>query len=108
MSTESPATLKRRESVHVQNLPDGSALLFDTATAIAYPITESAARIWDLCDGTRPANQIIDELNRVTRSIARRSRQTRSISSKTSLRESCWTRWPALMSNERRPFRFAG
>jgi hypothetical protein len=62
MSTETPVPLKRRESVHVQNLPDGSALLFDTATAIAYPITESAARIWELCDGTRNAPQLIDEL----------------------------------------------
>lgn len=62
MSTETALPLKRRDSVHVQNLPDGSALLFDTATAIAYPVTESAARIWDLCDGTRTAPQIIDEL----------------------------------------------
>ena len=62
MSTETPVPLKCRESVHVQNLPDGSALLFDTATAIAYPITESAARIWELCDGTRTAGQIVDEL----------------------------------------------
>lgn len=62
MSTETPVPLKRRESVHVQNLPDGSALLFDTATAIAYPITESAARIWDLCDGTRTTPRIIGEL----------------------------------------------
>jgi hypothetical protein len=62
MSSETPIKLKRRESVHVQNLPDGSALLFDTASATAYPVTESAAHIWELCDGTHTAQQMIDEL----------------------------------------------
>jgi len=62
MPVEASSTLHRRESVHAQNLPDGSALLFDTATATAYPITESAARIWELCDGEHTFPQIIDEL----------------------------------------------
>ena len=40
--------LKRREKVDSQALPDGSGLLFDAATATAYPITESAMRIWQV------------------------------------------------------------
>lgn len=62
MPTEKLVLLKRRDSVHVQNLPDGSALLFDTATATAYPVTESAAHIWELCDGAHSVQQMIDEL----------------------------------------------
>jgi DNA transposition AAA+ family ATPase len=62
MPAEKTVLFKRRDSVHVQNLPDGSALLFDTATATAYPVTESAAHIWSLCDGVHSAQQMIDEL----------------------------------------------
>jgi len=62
MSAERSIKLKRRESVHVQNLPDGSALLFDTATETAYPVTESAAHVWELCDGAHTAREMIDEL----------------------------------------------
>ena len=62
MSPETSVKLKRRDSVHVQNLPDGSALLFDTATATAYPVTESAAHVWELCDGAHTAQEMIDEL----------------------------------------------
>ena len=54
--------LKRREKVDSQPLPDGSGLLFDSATAIAYPITESAMRIWQLCDGEHDVGSIVDEL----------------------------------------------
>ena len=62
MPAEKNVLFKRRDSVHVQNLPDGSALLFDTATATAYPVTESAAHVWELCDGAHTAQQMIDEL----------------------------------------------
>jgi hypothetical protein len=53
---------KRRETVDSQALPDGSGLLFDSATATAYPVTASAARIWELCDGEHDVGSIIDEL----------------------------------------------
>ncbi len=53
---------KRREAVESQPLPDGSGLLFDPATATAYPITESAWRIWQLCDGEHEVAAILDEL----------------------------------------------
>jgi hypothetical protein len=54
---------KRTETVESQPLPDGSGLLFDSATAIAYPITESAMRIWELCDGEHPVSSILDVLD---------------------------------------------
>ena len=53
---------KRKADVEHQPLPDGSGLLFDPATATAYPITESARRIWLLCDGEHPVASILDEL----------------------------------------------
>ncbi|MEQ1898446.1 MAG: PqqD family protein [Vicinamibacterales bacterium] len=53
---------KRREAVEAQPLPDGSGLLFDPATATAYPITESALRIWQLCDGEHAVDAIVDDL----------------------------------------------
>jgi hypothetical protein len=62
MPIHDSARPKRREGVHAQALPDGSALLFDTVAATAYPITESAARIWRLCDGEHTLAQIVDAL----------------------------------------------
>ena len=53
---------KRRETVESQPLPDGSGLLFDATTAIAYPITQSAMRIWELCDGVHLVTSILDDL----------------------------------------------
>ncbi len=53
---------KSKETIESQPLPDGSGLLFDPATATAYPITESAMRIWQLCDGQREVAAILDEL----------------------------------------------
>ena len=53
---------KSRETVEAQPLPDGSGLLFDPATATAYPITESAMRIWQLCDGRNDVASIVDDL----------------------------------------------
>jgi hypothetical protein len=53
---------KRSENVESQPLPDGSGLLFDSVTAVAYPITPSAMRIWELCDGEHPVTSILDAL----------------------------------------------
>ncbi len=53
---------KRRESIESQPLPDGSGLLFDPDSATAYPITESALRIWQLCDGEHEVESILDDL----------------------------------------------
>ena len=53
---------KRAETIESQPLPDGSGLLFDPATAMAYPISPSAMRIWQLCDGSHQVASIVDEL----------------------------------------------
>jgi hypothetical protein len=53
---------KRKDDVRVQDLPDGSALLYDTETATAYPITESAAVVWKVCDGEHSLDEIADTL----------------------------------------------
>ncbi len=62
MSITTTSRLTRRETVQSEALPDGSGLLFDTQTATAYPITESAARIWNLCDGARSVADIVTAL----------------------------------------------
>jgi hypothetical protein len=54
---------KSKDSVQVQDLPDGSALLYDTEKAIAYPVTETAALVWRACDGTHSLEQIVDKLH---------------------------------------------
>lgn len=53
---------KQRDGVEAQPLPDGSGLLFDPVTATAYPITPSAMRIWELCDGAHSLAAIVDDL----------------------------------------------
>ena len=53
---------KHRDSVNAQALPDGSGLLFDTESAKAYPITESAMKIWMLCDGKTSVEDIVRDL----------------------------------------------
>lgn len=52
----------RAATVQCQTLPDGSAILFDTATATAFPITESARLIWESCDGGRDLDGIVGVL----------------------------------------------
>ena len=62
MSMSPTSKPKRREAVEAQPLPDGSGLLFDPVTATAYPVTESAFRIWQSCDGTHTVAAIFDDL----------------------------------------------
>jgi hypothetical protein len=62
VSVTTSSKLQRRQSVVTERLPDGSGLLFDPDTAIAYPISESAVRIWELCDGVRDVSAIVDDL----------------------------------------------
>ena len=54
---------KNKDGVQIQDLPDGSALLYDTEEAIAYPLTETAATAWRACDGAHSVEQIIDKLH---------------------------------------------
>jgi hypothetical protein len=53
---------KRKADIQLQDLPDGSALLYDTESATAYPVNESAAAAWKLSDGTRTLDEIAEEL----------------------------------------------
>ena len=39
-------------------LPDGSTILIDPVTNMTYSITESAALLWESCDGTRDAGTL--------------------------------------------------
>ena len=53
----------RKPDVTAEVLPDGSMVLFDPATMMAYPISASAAVIWEACDaGPLPAGAIDDLL----------------------------------------------
>ena len=52
----------RRQAIVSEALPDGSGLLFDAGTATAYPINESAVRIWELCDGAHSVAAIVDDV----------------------------------------------
>ena len=54
---------KRKPGVEAQDLPDGSALLYDTVAAVAYPVTETAALAWRECDGSHSVEQIIEKLH---------------------------------------------
>ena len=54
---------KSKDGVQVQDLPDGSALLYDTQAAIAYPVTQTASAVWRACDGAHSVEQIVDKLH---------------------------------------------
>jgi hypothetical protein len=54
--------LIRRIEVEAHLLPDQSSLLFDQRTRTTIPVSESAGRIWDLCDGDHTVDQIVDDL----------------------------------------------
>jgi Coenzyme PQQ synthesis protein D (PqqD) len=52
----------RTSEVEAHRLPDRSCLLFDKRTRLSIPVSESAGRIWDLCDGCWTVDQIVDDL----------------------------------------------
>jgi hypothetical protein len=54
--------LIRRIEIASQCLPDRSVLLFDPVSRISIPISESAGKIWELCDGSHAIDQIVDDL----------------------------------------------
>jgi len=56
------ASLRRRLDVRFEPLPDGSAVLYDPVAETAYAISESAALVWELCDGAHTATAIGEEL----------------------------------------------
>jgi hypothetical protein len=54
--------LIRRSGVEAHALPDQSLLLFDKRTRTTIPVSESAGKIWKLCDGSHTIDQIVDDL----------------------------------------------
>jgi hypothetical protein len=54
--------LIRRAEVEAHTLPDQSCLLFDQRSRTSMPVSESAGRIWRLCDGSHTLDQIVDDL----------------------------------------------
>jgi hypothetical protein len=56
------SVLIRRIEVEAHTLPDKSCLLFDQRSRTSIPVSESAGRIWQLCDGDHTLDQIVDDL----------------------------------------------
>jgi hypothetical protein len=54
--------LVRQADVEAHQLPDQSVLLFAQSGGTAVPVSESGAKIWALCDGTRTVDEIVEEL----------------------------------------------
>jgi hypothetical protein len=54
--------LIRRIEVEAHTLPDKSWLLFDQRSRTSIPVSESAGRIWQLCDGDHTLDEIVDHL----------------------------------------------
>ncbi len=59
---ENAARPCRRTDVLAEFLPDGSAVLYDPRTEMAYPLTSTAAVVWETCDGVHTAAAMADEL----------------------------------------------
>jgi hypothetical protein len=62
MSYSSAASPKRCSAVICEHLPDGSTLLYDTRNRNSIAVTQSAAIVWDACDGNRTVGSIVTEL----------------------------------------------
>lgn len=60
MSNDKPC---RSSRVTSEALADGSLVLYDPASRMAYPLTTSGARIWEACDGEREVDTIVHELS---------------------------------------------
>lgn len=48
--------------VEEHSLPDQSLLLFEQGTGTAFPLNESGARVWAMCDGAHTVDEIVDQL----------------------------------------------
>jgi hypothetical protein len=46
-------------------LPDGSAVLFDPRTEMAYPLTPTAAIVWETCDGDHTDAAMVEEIGTI-------------------------------------------
>lgn len=54
--------LAKRLGVETHTLPDASVLLVDNVSGTAIPVSESAGRVWEMCDGAHTLDQIVDRL----------------------------------------------
>lgn len=52
----------QRADVMMEVLPDGSALLYDPLADQGHALAALAALVWDMCDGSLTAGQMIAEL----------------------------------------------
>ncbi len=50
----------RQGCVDAHALPDHSLLLYHTGSEVAFPLNESGAFIWEMCDGAHTLDQIVD------------------------------------------------
>jgi hypothetical protein len=46
----------------MERMPDGSAVLFDPLTQMAYAVSASAALVWETCDGVCTPSEIAEHL----------------------------------------------
>jgi hypothetical protein len=53
---------RRRTEIRADPLPDGSAVLFDSRSEMAYAITTTATQVWEACDGVHTTAAIVEEL----------------------------------------------
>jgi hypothetical protein len=62
MGFSSATAPKKCSSVICEHLPDGSTLLFDTRNLSSIAVTQSAALIWEACDGRSTVEAITADL----------------------------------------------
>ncbi len=62
MASDLAGPLTRRADVPMEVMPDGSALLYDPLTDQGHVLTPLGALVWDMCDGTMSADQLVAEV----------------------------------------------
>jgi hypothetical protein len=53
---------RQRPDVLSEYLADGSAVVYDPQTGLAHPLTSTAAIVWEQCDGTHTAAEMVEAL----------------------------------------------
>lgn len=57
-----PVMPRRRSDIETHLMPDGSCLLYDSATTEAHVLDVVGSFVWEYCDGTLTPDQIAAEL----------------------------------------------
>ena len=55
---------RRRDDLAAREL-EGEVLLYDSSGARAHALNATAARVWELCDGTRTLDEIVDGIREI-------------------------------------------